>query len=483
MATKRQLAAIMFTDIQGYSAMMQADEEYARRIRHRHRSVFKEAHERHGGTILQYYGDGTLSIFESAAAAVECAVDMQIEYRKEPEVPLRIGIHTGDISYDEDGAYGDGLNIAARIERLSIPGSVYISAKVYDDIKNHKWLTAISLGQFRLRNIRHAVEIFSITCKGMEVPTDEEVIAYPESIVHEQYREDPEPMPAIVGGKRKGVAAFLALFLGMFGVHRFYLGQRRWGMWWLILSVLALLISVSGNMDFPPIAIFPIIGFLDFVLLLAMPKVEFNQKYNGAAPGSTTKRKSRRERRKTRREPRHARKAPVRERYERPSPRRTYAESSEIQERSPLLAKGLRYYKAKDYDTAIEAFEKAVEQDPGLTAAYFNLACAYSIKRDAEKAYRNLTHAIEAGFDDFDRIKKHLALAYLRSRPDFEAYVANGYKVVEKLPEPSEDLIENINRFNPEVLDKLELLGDRLESGELTRTQFEEEKRRILGHD
>ena len=69
MATKRQLAAIMFTDIQGYSAMMQADEDYARRIRHRHRSVFKEAHERHGGTILQYYGDGTLSIFESAAAA------------------------------------------------------------------------------------------------------------------------------------------------------------------------------------------------------------------------------------------------------------------------------------------------------------------------------------------------------------------------------------------------------------------------------
>ena len=168
MATKRQLAAIMFTDITGYSAMMEADEEYARRIRKQHRTVFKDAHARHDGNILQYYGDGTLSIFSSAAAAVECAVDMQIEFRKEPEVPLRIGIHTGDISYDDEGAYGDGLNIAARIEKLSVPGSVYISAKVFDDIKNNSRLTAATIGIFQMRNIQSHIQNYANPCKGKQ---------------------------------------------------------------------------------------------------------------------------------------------------------------------------------------------------------------------------------------------------------------------------------------------------------------------------
>ena len=386
MPTKRQLAAIMFTDIQGYSAMMQADEDYARRIRQRHRGVFKDAHKRHGGTILQYYGDGTLSIFESAAAAVECAVDMQIEYRKEPEVPLRIGIHTGDISYDEDGAYGDGLNIAARIERISIPGSVFISAKVFDDIKNHRWLTAMSLGFFRLRNIRHDIEVYSVTCKGMVVPSDDEILAYPEHVQHISDVPVATAKIAPPGGRKKGAAAFIALFFGMFGVHRFYLGQRAKGLWWFILSILSIVIFAEGNMDFPPFVIFLILGFLDFILLLAMPRVEFDHKYNGVTDGTAPVRKSRRERRLERRESR--RRKPVRRSRERyveqssPAPRK-----KEYNNRNTLIAEGLRLYRQEDYTRAIEVFEQAVREDPDLTAAYFNLACAYSIRRNAEKAY------------------------------------------------------------------------------------------------
>lgn len=71
---ERRLAAIMFTDIVGYSSMMQKNEELANRMRVRHREVFQRLHERFGGEILQYFGDGTLSIFPSAAAAVECGV-------------------------------------------------------------------------------------------------------------------------------------------------------------------------------------------------------------------------------------------------------------------------------------------------------------------------------------------------------------------------------------------------------------------------
>lgn len=487
MTTKRQLAAIMFTDISGYSAMMQADEDYARRIRHRHRSVFKAAHERHGGNILQYYGDGTLSIFDSAAAAVECAVDMQIEYRREPEVPLRIGIHTGDISWDEDGAYGDGLNIASRIEKLSIPGSVYISAKVFDDIKNHKWLTATSLGRFELRNINNPLEVYAVTCKGIQYPTLDELLDYPELVQNRRERPAREEVaasaPAPVGNKKKGVAVLLAFFFGWSGIHRIYMGQRKLGMFWLIAFILSVVITANAEPEPPPVVLFGIFWLVDFILLAAMSRADFNQKYNEGTPATT-----RRSRRAKRREARSAQQAQTRtasrptsrwrERQTPPPPvkRRTAP-------RNPALIKGVRLYKNGDYEHAIDAFEEALDIEPGSPAALFNLACCYSMMNEARAAYDYLSLAIENGFTDFQKLETHQALAYLRDRSDYQTFVDNGYKVVDQLPEPKSDLIEQLQNFNPSILDKIEVLGERLESGELTRDEFEAEKRRILGHE
>ena len=480
MTAKRQLAAIMFTDITGYSAMMEADEEYARRIRKQHRTVFKEAHARHDGNILQYYGDGTLSIFNSAAAAVECAVDMQIEFRKEPEVPLRIGIHTGDISYDDEGAYGDGLNIAARIEKLSLPGSVYISAKVFDDIKNHRWLTAASLGFFQLRNIHRDFEIYAVTCKGMEFPSDEEIDAYPEHI-RDDYQaqlESDEP-----GHKRKGVATALAFFFGMWGVHRFYLGQRKWGFFWLLSAFIALMITIEGGPDFPPIAIFPILGFLDFILLLAMPRAEFERKYNKVGEKeSRSTRKSRRKEKKAAIAARKREKTSTRSRY-RPRHQPAPAPVRAAPARNPALSEGISLYKQKNYYDAIEAFKRAIELDVREKAAYFNMACCQAILHNPEDAYHNLAKAVEFGFSDYDRIGNHEALSDLRERDDFDSFVENGYRVVEQLPEPKEDLIENLQKFNPDILEQIESLGELMEKGELTRAEFDEQKKHILGHE
>lgn len=168
----RQLAAIVFTDIVGYSAMMQQDEARASIVRERHRAVFDELTERYGGRILQYYGDGTLSIFQSAVAAVECSVEMQKAFREEPTVPLRIGIHTGDITFSKEEVYGDGLNIASRIEAACVPGGVFISGKVYDDIKNHKWLSAQMVGEFEFKNIKQIIPLYAINTEGLSLPTD-----------------------------------------------------------------------------------------------------------------------------------------------------------------------------------------------------------------------------------------------------------------------------------------------------------------------
>ena len=106
----RQLTAIMFTDMVGYTALMQEDEHQAKLNRDRQREVLERFISEHGGRILQFYGDGTLSVFQSAVAAVESAVCIQEELRdSDPPIPIRIGIHSGDVVHDENGVFGDGV--------------------------------------------------------------------------------------------------------------------------------------------------------------------------------------------------------------------------------------------------------------------------------------------------------------------------------------------------------------------------------------
>jgi TolB-like protein/class 3 adenylate cyclase/Tfp pilus assembly protein PilF len=170
MQATRQLAAIMFTDMEGYTALMQKNEQEAIERRDRHRQVFEKAMADHGGKIIQYYGDGTLSIFSSAIHAVNAGVAMQLLCRKTPQVPLRIGIHIGDIAVDDSGVYGDGVNIASRIESFAVAGSVFISDKVFDEIKNQPTINTISMGLFNLKNVSRPVEVIAISNEGLAVP-------------------------------------------------------------------------------------------------------------------------------------------------------------------------------------------------------------------------------------------------------------------------------------------------------------------------
>ena len=171
----RQLAAIMFTDMIGYTALMQENEQQAKEKRDRHRAVLQESVRENRGKILQYYGDGTLIIFSSAIEAINAAVDIQIELQTKPKIPLRVGIHTGDIVYSDDGIFGDGVNVASRIEGLSVSGSVLISEKVYDEIRNHPEFDAKSLGKFRLKNVKRPMEVFAIANEGLFVPDLKEI--------------------------------------------------------------------------------------------------------------------------------------------------------------------------------------------------------------------------------------------------------------------------------------------------------------------
>lgn len=170
MTKHRQLAAIMFTDIEGYTALMQQDESKALTIREKHRAVFEATTKTHNGQIIQYFGDGTLSVFNSAVEAVLCAISLQEQFLETPKVPVRIGIHVGDIIYDEEDIIGDAVNIASRIESCAVSGSVLISDKVHDQVRNHTDIKTTFLDAYEFKNVDNAIPIFAVANSNLIVP-------------------------------------------------------------------------------------------------------------------------------------------------------------------------------------------------------------------------------------------------------------------------------------------------------------------------
>ena len=175
MTQSRQLAAIMFADIVGYTALMQKDEALALKLRDKLKNKLEAEIKIHGGKVIKYSGDGALCSFDSAIESVRVAIAVQLDMQQEPNVPLRIGIHQSDIIFEHEDVHGDGVNIASRLESLAIPGSIFISAKVQDDIKNQSDIQTLSLGKYSLKNVDEPVEIFAVSNSGLQVPLNKKL--------------------------------------------------------------------------------------------------------------------------------------------------------------------------------------------------------------------------------------------------------------------------------------------------------------------
>ncbi|MEJ7738208.1 MAG: adenylate/guanylate cyclase domain-containing protein [Chitinophagaceae bacterium] len=171
----RQLAAIMFADMSGYTAIMQENEQLAKLKRKRLKAVLETSMPLFNGNLLQYYGDGSLSIFSSAIDSVQCAIQIQQMLKEDPAVDLRIGIHTGDIAIEDGTVYGDGVNLASRIETLAVAGGIFVSEKVYDEIKNQDNIRTREMGYFEIKNVKNAVRVFAIANDGITVPARVEI--------------------------------------------------------------------------------------------------------------------------------------------------------------------------------------------------------------------------------------------------------------------------------------------------------------------
>jgi class 3 adenylate cyclase len=165
---KTKLAAIMFTDIEGYSRMMEQDEQRTISILKAHNKILLPLIETFEGRVIDSIGDGLLIIFDSAYSASNCAINMQnaisAHNKENPahEFYLRIGIHLGDIWIEEDRVYGNGVNIAARIQPLAQPGGICISEDMYSQLKNKTNIEVKKLSKQSLKNIRQDLVLYEL---------------------------------------------------------------------------------------------------------------------------------------------------------------------------------------------------------------------------------------------------------------------------------------------------------------------------------
>jgi adenylate cyclase len=184
----RRLAAIMFTDLVGYSSITSLDEGRALKMLEDHRSLLQPIFEKHQGTVVKTMGDGFLVEFASAVEAVNCAVQAQSEIRQvnrqrreNERVLARIGIHVGDIVHSSGDILGDAVNVAARLQPLATAGGICVTRQVVDQVQGRVHYKLNRLGVRELKNIRHPVELFTVEVpKGL--PESEESALDPRRI-------------------------------------------------------------------------------------------------------------------------------------------------------------------------------------------------------------------------------------------------------------------------------------------------------------
>jgi len=162
MPASRQLAAIMFTDIVGYSALMGEDENKTITLLRRNKEIHKKYIKRYGGKWLKEMGDGILASFQTISDAVFCAGSILQEIKTVQGLNLRIGIHQGEIVVDGKEIYGDGVNIASRIEGLADVDQILVSETIYRNIRNREGIECEFAGSHQLKNIDDPVNIYSI---------------------------------------------------------------------------------------------------------------------------------------------------------------------------------------------------------------------------------------------------------------------------------------------------------------------------------
>jgi adenylate cyclase len=173
----RRLAAIMFTDLVGFTKLGQRDEEGALRLRKEHQILLRPFFAAHGGREVKSLGDGFLVEFSSAVGSVRCAIEIQEALTRRNALPtskeqiqLRVGIHVGDVVDEEGDIVGDAVNVASRVQAFSEPGGICISGSIFEQVRNKVPLPFVKVGSQRLKNVEFPVDLYRVVLSGRPSP-------------------------------------------------------------------------------------------------------------------------------------------------------------------------------------------------------------------------------------------------------------------------------------------------------------------------
>lgn len=165
----------MFTDITGYTALMGNDEQKAFELLKKNRELQKPVVEQFSGRWIKELGDGVMTSFNTASDAVNAAMKIQTECLVVNDFQLRIGIHLGEVVFENEDVFGDGVNIASRIESVGIPGSILLSKSVRDQLRNKPEFQFTLLGNIEFKNVEEEIEVFAVSNPGFIVPKKEDL--------------------------------------------------------------------------------------------------------------------------------------------------------------------------------------------------------------------------------------------------------------------------------------------------------------------
>jgi class 3 adenylate cyclase len=162
MSQSRKLAAIMFTDIVGYTALMGNDEQKAFELLRKNREIQKPIIEEFGGRWIKELGDGVMATFPAVSNAAYAAIKIQEACNITKAFQLRIGIHQGEVVFENDDIFGDAVNIASRLQSLALPGSIFVSSSVQKDISNKNDIRSEFVRSENLKNVKETVSVYQI---------------------------------------------------------------------------------------------------------------------------------------------------------------------------------------------------------------------------------------------------------------------------------------------------------------------------------